>query len=147
MESESSFKNSSTTGTPVTSFFRNSLPGIGAVCSQNSMTGGVEQTNCSLNECNHDNTLVTGDNTLEYKRARLLTPRLSMSSPKNQRTVRRECPHCKREVGLKTFKRHKKLYLKSDGSWIKEWDRDHLPGVNATAETGNYYYYYWCCCC
>ena len=49
----------------------------------------------------------------------------SKSNPKNRRGARLElCPHCDRRVGLKTLKRHKKLYLKSDGSWLREWKKD-----------------------
>lgn len=32
------------------------------------------------------------------------------------------CPHCDQTITLKTFKRHEKLYCRSDGTWMTESD-------------------------
>lgn len=31
------------------------------------------------------------------------------------------CPHCDQNLSVKTFKKHKTLFLKSDGTWIKSY--------------------------
>ena len=51
-------------------------------------------------------------------------PRLS--TPKN----RKYCPHCSQNLTLKTFKKHKKLFLRSDGSWAQASDTEdeHFGG-------------------
>lgn len=36
------------------------------------------------------------------------------------RVIRREvCPHCGQNLSAKTLKRHRALFLKGDGTWIK----------------------------
>ena len=37
---------------------------------------------------------------------------------------RRFCPHCKQSLSLKTFKKHQKLFLKSDGAWMSTKDAE-----------------------
>ena len=46
--------------------------------------------------------------------------RLKLSAPASHQ-VRKHCPHCDQQVTVKTFRRHKELYYRSnDGTWIAE---------------------------
>lgn len=53
----------------------------------------------------------------------LLASRVKQSSRKRSRSAPRElCPHCDQSLSLKTFKKHKALFCKSDGTWISGKD-------------------------
>lgn len=48
-----------------------------------------------------------------------IASRLAKSRKTRTSTFRtRQCPHCDRNLTLKTFKRHQRLYCRSDGTWI-----------------------------
>lgn len=51
-----------------------------------------------------------------------LASRLQQSSSRKHHRVtsRFLCPHCDQDLTIKTLKRHKSLFLKSDGTWMKE---------------------------
>lgn len=59
--------------------------------------------------------------TLLATRVGLLATRVVASSElprKRKESNRSICPHCDQALSNKTFKKHKRLYSKNDGSWI-----------------------------
>ena len=71
---------------------------------------------------------------MSQKRSR---PNLSLSS-----TNRLFCPHCDQNLALTTVKKHKKLFLRSDGSWEradkdKEASGSELEGKAWTKSKGS----------
>lgn len=53
---------------------------------------------------------------------KMLVSRVRGSARKRARDQDRElCPHCDQNLSVKTFKKHKTLFLKSDGTWIKSY--------------------------
>ena len=49
-----------------------------------------------------------------------LAQRVENSTTRVRVNERLFCDHCSQDLALKTFKKHKKLYLKDDGTWIKD---------------------------
>ena len=47
-----------------------------------------------------------------------LASRVRQSSRKRPRDGRELCPHCDQYLSIKTFKRHRTLFQKGDGTWI-----------------------------
>lgn len=46
--------------------------------------------------------------------------RVQQSSRKRPIVIPREvCPHCDQSLSIKTLKKHKTLFLKGDGTWIR----------------------------
>lgn len=46
------------------------------------------------------------------------------------------CPHCKQSLSQKTFKRHQKLYFRSDGTWISYAEDDQSTDSTQSEEEG-----------
>ena len=54
----------------------------------------------------------------------MLAARVKESARKQARAKRRGvCPHCDQHLEFKTLKKHKSLFRKSDGTWIRSEDR------------------------
>lgn len=50
----------------------------------------------------------------------MLVVRVKESAKKRPKVASREmCPHCDQDLEVKTFKKHKSLFLKEDGTWVK----------------------------
>lgn len=53
-------------------------------------------------------------------RSRMLAARVKESTRKQTRAKRRGmCPHCDQHLEVKTLRKHKSLFQKSDGTWIR----------------------------
>lgn len=52
----------------------------------------------------------------------MLASRVEQSSRKRPRDPppRELCPHCDQNLNIKTFKKHKTLFCRSDGTWVKD---------------------------
>ena len=63
----------------------------------------------------------------------MLVSRVRRSAKKRTRAIARElCPHCDQNLCMKTFKRHKSLFLRDDGTWIKNaTDADNVEDEEA----------------
>ena len=51
----------------------------------------------------------------------LVAARIAQSKKRTrhlENSIRQICPHCNQSLCSKTFKRHKRLYKKEDGSWM-----------------------------
>ncbi len=62
----------------------------------------------------------------------LLASRVAASRSKRKGSAqnRRVCPHCNQTLCYKTFKKHKRLYAKDDGSWISvKTDSHYFDGT------------------
>lgn len=54
----------------------------------------------------------------------LLVDRIVTSRKRRRPRNRKLCPHCKQRLTLKTFKKHQKFFLRSDGTWMSDSDED-----------------------
>ena len=50
-------------------------------------------------------------------------------------TNRQFCPHCDLNLALKTFRKHRKLFFRSDGSWVRTDKRKDNEGTRQLCET------------
>ena len=69
-----------------------------------------------------------------------LAERVEISARSMSRSAKRKrkyCEHCEQEVALKMFKRHKHLYCKDDGSWIKEQTEKDACESSSVSQQGN----------
>ena len=67
----------------------------------------------------------------------LLVNRIEVSKKKRRASIpqnRIDCPHCHQYLTIKTFRRHQKLYQRSDGTWMEDGDSEDGDCVNITGE-------------
>ena len=43
---------------------------------------------------------------------------------------RKHCEHCDQDLSVKTFKKHRSLYMRADGTWIREENTALLASCN-----------------
>ena len=70
-----------------------------------------------------------------------LAPRIAESSRRKAKITLRAnslrsqlCGHCNQNLSLKTFKKHKKLYYKSDGTWLIDSEATSNSCASASSE-------------
>lgn len=135
----SSFQNSLTGGL-VAGSFKNPMQGCCDRVSREdglydvTITGTKSRDNDSGNDnhvcCNHNKGEKNSGNGHPIPKVKRKPPSLLASrflnsskqkSPINRGMYQQLCQHCNKLLGEKALKRHKKLYLKKDGAWIKEY--------------------------
>lgn len=77
---------------------------------------------------------------MDVGRSGSLARRISAASrkrrkPQTSNSRRQICPHCKQSLTLKTYKKHQKLFLRSDKTWMSDNDEDRLAASDSSCET------------
>ena len=60
-----------------------------------------------------------------------LANRVQDSNINRPRAIKRKhCEHCDQDLSVKTFKKHRSLYMRADGTWIREENTALLASCN-----------------
>ena len=77
---------------------------------------------------------------MDGRRSGALARRISAVSRKRRKSQtshrhRQICPHCNQSLTLKTYRKHQKLFLRSDSTWMSDNEEDRLATSDSSCET------------